>query len=71
MGSFGTSHCAKGKTERRSCIPLMNLHELELPISQWARVAFEQGAVEWLRRIALKNKDWNSVPLLNGPGGYM
>eukprot|EP00973_Karenia_brevis_P082574 11447735-Karenia_brevis.AAC.1 len=42
-----------------------------MPTLSWARIAFEEGAFEWLRRIAIKNGYLNLVPMPNGPGGYM
>eukprot|EP00973_Karenia_brevis_P010038 1358214-Karenia_brevis.AAC.1 len=42
-----------------------------MPTLQWARIAFEHGSFDWLRKIAIKCGNIDSVPMLNGPGGYM
>eukprot|EP00973_Karenia_brevis_P089740 12399241-Karenia_brevis.AAC.1 len=71
MGTVGNSHWLHGKTELRTCMPLTNLNDLEVPTLQWARLAFEQGSFDWLRRIAIKNANFDLVPMLDGPGGYI
>eukprot|EP00973_Karenia_brevis_P085328 11841940-Karenia_brevis.AAC.1 len=42
-----------------------------MPTLQWARIAFEQGSFDWIRRMAIKNNNFDLVPMLRGPGSYM